>query len=77
MIVYKLLKNGNVKSLLDMSYNLDDILESLGYCIDGFDINYTITEYDGNIEKEYAHITSVEDYVRLRYIDYKIRKLEK
>lgn len=76
-MLYKLFKNGNVKVILDMSYNLEDILESIGYCIDGFDINYIITKYDGHIEKEYAHITSVEDYVKLRYIDIKKRKLEK
>lgn len=74
MIIYKLFKNGSVKALLDMSYNLDDIIDSLGYCIDSPLIDYTITED----EKEYAHIRSIEDYVRLRYIDNsKQRKLEK
>jgi len=73
MNLYKLFKNGSVKALLDMSYNLDDIIESLGYCIDSPLIDYTITED----EKEYAHIKSVDDYVRLRYIDNKVRKLNK
>ena len=74
MSLYKLFKNGNVKVLLDMSYYLDDIIESLGYCIDCNGIDYTITEN----EKEYAHVRSVEDYVRLRYIDNaKQLKLEK
>lgn len=65
MSIYKLFKNGSVKALLDMSYYLDDIIDSLGYCIDGKPINYTITKD----EKEIAHIRSVEDYVRLKYID--------
>lgn len=65
MIVYKLFKNGSVKVLLDMSYDLNDIIESLGYCIDSPLIDYTITKD----EKEYAHIRSIEDYVQLRYID--------
>lgn len=69
MIVYKLFKNGNVKVLLDMSYNLDDVIESLGYCIDCTGIDYTITINDGTTEREYMRITSVEDYVRLKYID--------
>lgn len=74
MKLYKLFKNENVKILLDMSYYLDDIIESLGYCIDSPLVDYTITEN----EKEYAHIRSIEDYVRLRYIDNsKQRKLEK
>ena len=74
MSIYKLFKNGSVKALLDMSYNLDDIIDSLGYCIDSPFIDYTITED----EKEYAHIRSIEDYVRLRYINNpKQRKLEK
>lgn len=74
MKLYKLFKNGSVKVLLDMSYYLDDIIESLGYCIDSPLVDYTITEN----EKEYAHIRSIEDYVRLRYIDNsKQRKLEK
>lgn len=74
MSIYKLFKNGSVKALLDMSYYLDDIIESLGYCIDCNKIDYTITED----EKEYAHIRSIDDYVRLRYIDNpKQRKLEK
>ena len=67
MNLYKLYKNGNVKVLLDMSYYLDDIIDSLGYCIDSPLFDFSITEN----EKEYARIRSVEDYVRLRYIDTK------
>lgn len=78
MKLYKLFKNGNVKILLDMSYYLDDIIESLGYCIDSPLIDFSITEYDGTKETEYAHIRSIEDYVRLKYIDIpKALKLEK
>jgi hypothetical protein len=65
MSLYKLFKNGNVKVLLDMSYNMDDIIDSLGYCIDGTPMNYSITENDIEI----AHIRTIDDYVRLKYID--------
>lgn len=65
MSIYKLFKNGSVKALLDMSYYLDDIIDSLGYCIDGNPMNYKITEDD----KEIAHIRNIDDYVRLKYID--------
>ena len=68
-MIYKLYKNGNVKVLLDMSYDINDIIESLGYCLDCFGIDYSIVECDGTDEKEYAHIRSIEDYVQLRYID--------
>ena len=76
MKLYKLYKNGNVKILLDMSYYLNDIIDSLGYCIDSPLFDFSITEYDGTHETEYARIRSVEDYVKLRYIDTKklIRK---
>ena len=77
MSLYKLYKNGNVRVLLDMAYYLDDVIESLGYCLDWQGIDYSITEYDGEKEKEYAHIKSVEDYVQLRYIDAKKLELKK
>lgn len=71
MKLYKLYKNGNVRVLLDMSYYLDDIIDSLGYCIDSPLFDFSIVEYDGTQEKEYTRIRSVEDYVRLKYIDTK------
>lgn len=69
MTLYKLYKNGNVKVLLDMSYYYNDIVDSLGYSIDSPLIDFTIAEYDGVHEREYARIRSVEDYVRIKYID--------
>lgn len=69
MTLYKLYKNGNVKVLLDMSYYYNDIVDSLGYSIDSPLIDFTIAEYDGVQEREYARIRSVEDYVRIKYID--------
>ena len=73
MTLYKLFKKGNVEVLLDMSYYLDDIIDTLGYCIDGTPMNYIIKAND----VEYARITSIDDYVRLKYIDSKKLALKK
>ena len=68
MKVYILFKNGNVKALLDMSYNLDDIIESLGYCIDDVFIDYSIVERTENGDREIIRIRNVDDYTNLRFV---------
>lgn len=68
MKVYILYKNADMRALLDMSYNLDDIIESLGYCIDDIHIDYTISEKTELGERELYRIRSVDDYSNLRFV---------
>ena len=77
MKVYVLYKNGDVRALLDMSYNLDDIIESLGYCIDCTFIDYSITEKTDEGERELMRIRSVDDYTNLRFVKGKQLLLKK
>ena len=63
--MYKLYINGNVDVLIDASYNLSDVLDTLGYFIEIYHFKYKITECNEE-EKILAIINSVDDYVSLR-----------
>lgn len=63
--MYKLYKNGSVKTLIDMSNDLEDINETLNSYISFFpDINYTIYENNDFENKELIIIRTLDDYIK-------------
>lgn len=75
-MIYKLFRNvKNNKIYLDMSYDKEDIIESLANYIGCFlTIDYSVIENKDGKDNEIARIRSVDDYVSFKY---DIKKLEK
>ena len=76
--MYKLYINGNVDVLIDISYNLEDIMNTLEYFIEIYHFKYKITECDEHEEKTIATINHIGDYIIFKNsIKNKMLKLEK
>lgn len=67
-MMYKLFRNGTGKVLLDMSYDKQDIVDTLGIYIGCFlTIDYSIYKNENFHDEKVADIKSMEDYVNFKY----------
>lgn len=77
-MMYKLFRNGTGKVLLDMSYDKQDIIDTLGSYIGCFlTIDYSIIENKDGKDTEIARIKSIDDYVDYKYSNPKVLKKER
>lgn len=76
-MMYKLFRNGTGKVLLDMSYDKQDIIDTLGSYIGCFlTIDYSIYKNENFHDEKIADIKSMEDYVNFKY-EHKALRLSK
>ena len=76
-MMYKLFRNGTGKVLLDMSYDKQDIIDTLGSYIGCFlTIDYSIYKNEKFYDEKIADIKSMEDYVNFKQ-DNKALRLSK
>ena len=76
-MMYKLFRNGTGKVLLDMSYDKQDIIDTLGSYIGCFlTIDYSIYKNENFHDEKIADIKSMEDYVNFKY-EHKTLRLSK
>lgn len=67
-MMYKLFRNAEGKLFLDMSYDKQDIIDTLGTYIGCFlTIDYSIIENKDGKDTEIARIKSIEDYDNLKH----------
>lgn len=73
-MMYKLFRNGTGKVLLDMSYDKQDIIDTLGTYIGCFlTIDYSIYKNENFHDEKVADIKSMEDYVNFKYDNKELR----
>lgn len=73
-MMYKLVKNGTGKLILDMSYDKKDIIDTLGSYIGCFlTIDYSIYKNENYHDEKIADIKSMEDYVNFKYGNKELR----
>ena len=73
-MMYKLVKNGTGKLILDMSYDKQDIINTLGSYIGCFlTIDYSIYKNENFHDEKVADIKSMEDYVNFKYENKELR----
>ena len=66
-MMYKLFRNGTGKVLLDMSYDKQDIINTLSSYIGCFlTIDYSIYKNESFHDEKVADIKSMEDYVNFK-----------
>lgn len=76
-MMYKLFRNGTGKVLLDMSYDKQDIIDTLGSFIGCFlTIDYSIYKNEKFHDEKVADIKSMQDYVNFKQ-DNKTLRLSK
>lgn len=76
-MMYKLFRNGTGKVLLDMSYDKQDIIDTLGSYLGCFlTIDYSIYKNEKSYDEKITDIKSMEDYVNFKQ-DNKALRLSK
>lgn len=67
-MMYKLFRNAEGKVFLDMSYDKQDIIDTLGSYIECFlTIDYSVYENKDGKDTKIADIKSIDDYVNFKY----------